>query len=204
MTTDNSKPLFLLFQGEIHNGSITCLHIAFSPVFRILIKTVLNQPNRDFSVKETGLRIKEPNTGCSVSVTKVLKLHILERKLRLWDRIESLPHSTRNLLDSVFCSCRWRVLINKQPSLSTGSLRFSIRRTRIQGGRVDRTSVGCPISTRLARQCRTLASSRTAGCMASCRVASSATLASRLARSSGRARYAICSLPLLELGRESC
>ena len=83
MTTDNSKPLFLLFQGEIHNGSITCLHIAFSPVFRILIKTVLNQPakNRDFSVKETGLRIKEPNTGCSVSVTKVLKLHILERKL---------------------------------------------------------------------------------------------------------------------------
>jgi len=42
MTTDLMRPhkisLFAFSRWQIHNGSITCLHIAFPPVFRILYK----------------------------------------------------------------------------------------------------------------------------------------------------------------------
>ena len=55
MTTDNSKLLFLLFHGKIHNDSITFLNLAFPPVFRILHKNgfePIRQKSRFFPSKK--------------------------------------------------------------------------------------------------------------------------------------------------------
>jgi hypothetical protein len=61
----NSKSCYF-FTLETHDGSSTFLHLAFSPVFRILHKNgsePIRQKKPIFSVKETRVRIKEPDTG---------------------------------------------------------------------------------------------------------------------------------------------